>query len=163
MTVNGSSHHKSRPKLFSQHFDFCVLQCAQTDMEWRVRHETSILYAQNFPFHAIICTESPSTLLTPLISLIPVQKTVILPFHPRNKCKKISLSSLAAKYARIYEYQKPSQISKITVRRHLLFKCHCNEIYFVFFQSHCFFDISTTDKIQCPVTYHLLVPFENVS
>ena len=33
MTVNGSGHHKSGPKLFCQHFDFCVLQCAQTDME----------------------------------------------------------------------------------------------------------------------------------
>ena len=26
----------------------------------------------------------------------------------------------------------PSQISKITMRRHLLFKCHCNKIYFLF-------------------------------
>ena len=37
-----------------------------------------------------------------------------------------------------YEYQMPSQISKITVRRCHLFKCHCNEIYFVFFQKSLF-------------------------
>ena len=91
--------------------------------------------------------------------------------HPSNTSywyqlvdQKISLSSWAAKYARIYEYQKPSQISKITMKRRLLFKCHCNEIYFVFSQNSLFFfDISMTAKIQCPVTYHLLVPFQKVS
>ena len=71
-------------------------------------------------------------------SNISIPKIVVVPFHPRNKSKKISLSSLAAKYARIYEYQKLSQISKITVRRCLLFKCHCSEIYFVFSQKSLF-------------------------
>ena len=45
--------------------------------------------------------------------------------------------------------------------------CYSNAIamesILYFPKSHCFFNISMTDKIQCPVTYHLLLPFQNIS
>ena len=105
ITVNGSSYHKSRLKLFCQHFDFCVLQCAQTDMEWKVHEKftkpspsvpktlhSMPKFAQNihpyglfYPYKsAPICTSKTRQLQKRLFPYQQLHRMSIHTSHPSN-------------------------------------------------------------------------------
>ena len=119
MTVNWSSHHKADQNFFVSILTSVCYNVLKLIWNGKLGTKPSPSVTQNFTFHANIC----SGCLTPLMPYTGTKEchSTLCQFpystqkiNPSNFLvdQKTSLSSWAAKYARIYEYQMPSQISK---------------------------------------------------